>query len=225
MDLFNEDILKYKKHLDLWDTAATVRSRKNRYDYRSLTNNKLRSMSWFLEDAYPIFLHELLAKLDREQKQYLMGKFLIAFLNYSTIIEHELVNTITVEIAQNIYGDLIPEVMRIDAYKIYTDEAYHAYFAAEGANQIREHLHIHHNKGSLNHTRLNLIRGLINSTSIEHKFLMRLGIVTVSETVIAKEIHDKMKGTVLSPTYNMFKDHLHLTSPHEFTIIIDKYLI
>jgi hypothetical protein len=133
---------------------------------------------------------------------------LLSFLEYSSVIEHELVNTITVEIAQNLHGDFLPEIMRKDAYKIYTDKAYHAYFAIDGANQIRQRLNITPKKGPVEHTRLQRIRELINNASLADKFFVRLAVVIISETVIAKEIHDKMKGIVVAPTYNMFKDHL-----------------
>lgn len=212
--LHHNDMANYQTHMDQWNEISAVRTKENLYNYSTITDKALKDRDWFLESAYPILSHPLLASLEKKEKQYLLGFFLLSFLEYTTVLEHEFVNSVTVEIAQNFYGDILPERMRIDAYKIYTDEAYHAYFTFEGACQIREYLNITRKIGPFLHTRLTKLRDLIQNAKKEDQFLVRLGLVTISETVIAKEIHQQMQGIVIEPTYHMFRDHLLDESRH-----------
>src|SRR5690348_12689598 len=91
---------RYKKYFDNWDNFASVRSKPNTY---RMTHNKidaeLKDRRWFLPDGVPIINHPLLKNIDQSQEQYLLGRFLLQFLEYGTVLEHEFVNTILAELA------------------------------------------------------------------------------------------------------------------------------
>src|SRR2546425_935223 len=92
--------LRYEKYFDLWDQKSAVRTKANTY---SMPGDRLRSelhgKHWFIPNGVPILAHPLLKDIDQDKEQYILGRFLIQFLEYGTILEHEFINTILVEMA------------------------------------------------------------------------------------------------------------------------------
>lgn len=100
MDYEIEMVSRYRKYFESWDEVAAVRSKPNLY---RLTNDQLnadlKNKKWFLPSVLPILSHPLLRNLDQDEEQYLLGYFLLQFLEYGTLMEHEFVNTILGELA------------------------------------------------------------------------------------------------------------------------------
>src|SRR3990167_4618469 len=128
----SQSILRYQKYFDQWDQQSAVRSKPNTYSMLADgLDAELRSKRWFIPEGVPILSHPLMNNLDQGKEQCVLGRFLLQFLEYGTILEHEFVNTILAEIALGESGIPLPDRMRMDAFKIYTDEAYHACFNME----------------------------------------------------------------------------------------------
>lgn len=216
MTQFTQPVLRYAKYFDQWDTQSSVRSKPNTYSMASDNlNSELNDKRWFLPDGVQILTHPLLKGLDQEKEQYILGRFLLQFLEYGTILEHEFINTILAEMAMGESGIPLPDRMRIDAFKIYTDEAYHAYFNMEATQQIRNYIGLSVNDAwPLQNSRLTSLRSLIPQNKSKENFLIRFGIVVASETIAPKELSETMKGIVIDPIYNLFIDHAEDEKKH-----------
>lgn len=202
-------VARYQKYFEKWDDEAAVRSKPNRYRFNDgELDSGLCSKRWFLPAGVAILTHPLLKNIDQPQEQYLLGRFLLQFLEYGTILEHEFVNVILAELALGETGIPIPDRMRLDAFKIYTDEAYHAYFNLEATQQIRNYIGLSTDEAwPLKNSRLSSMRELIPQNDSHKNFLVRLGIVLASETIAPKELAETMKGIIIDPIYNLFIDH------------------
>lgn len=215
MSVDNGYLLRYHKYFDNWDKTASVRSKPNRYKLENSTlKQELQDKNWFLPAGVPMLSHPFLKNIESEKEQYLLGRFLLQFLEYGTILEHEFVNTILVEIALGEWGIPIPEEMRLDAFKIYTDEAYHACFNLDATQQIRNYIGLKSNAWPLKNTRLKGLRNLIPENKTKENFLIRFGIAAISETIAAKELAENMKGIVIDSIYNIFIDHAEDEKKH-----------
>jgi hypothetical protein len=163
----------------------------------------------------PMLTHALLKNIEPSQEQYLLGRFLLQFLEYGTVLEHEFVNTILAELALGEAGIPLPDQMRVDAFKIYTDEAYHACFNLEATQQIRNYIGLSMaDAWPLKNSRLVGLRKLIPQGDTKKSFLIRFGIAAISETVAAKELSETMQGIVIDPIYDLFVDHAEDEKKH-----------
>ena len=119
--MVNQDglVARYQKYFDNWDESAAVRSKSNQYQMsdRQL-NSGLHNKKWFLPAGVPMLTHPLLQGIDQSQEQYLLGRFLLQFLEYGTILEHEFVNTILKELAESLQGIIIDPI-----YNLFIDHA------------------------------------------------------------------------------------------------------
>jgi hypothetical protein len=212
----DQSVLRYEKYFDKWDQQAAVRTKPNTYSMRGDgLHGELRNKRWFLPDGVPILTHPLLKNIDQDKEQYILGRFLLQFLEYGTILEHEFINTILAEMAMGESGIPLPDRMRLDAFKIYTDEAYHAYFNMEATQQIRNYIGLPVSEAwPLQNSRLAGLRNLIPQDKSKENFLIRFGIVVASETIAPKELSETMKGIVIDPIYNLFIDHAEDEKKH-----------
>ena len=205
----------YRKHFSDWDSFAAVRIKPNTYRLDSEGLQKeLHNKRWFIPQGIPLLSHPLLKNLSNEEVQYLMGRFLLQFLEYGVLMEHEYVNTITAEIALGECNFNIPEIMRLDGMRIYTDEGYHACFTLEAAQYVREYIGLPATAWPLKNSRLEGMRKLISDAPDNDQFLVRFGIVSISETVAAKELSESMRNIVVDPITNLFIDHAQDESKH-----------
>lgn len=209
MQTEQELVARYRKYFEKWDEIAAVRSKPN--TYRLINNqldSELKDKRWFLPAGLLILNHPLLKNIDQAQEQYLLGRFLLQFLEYGTLMEHEFVNTMLAELALGECDIAMPDEMRQDAFKVYTDEGYHACFNMEATHQIRHYIGLPTTDSwPLKNSRLTGLRNLISPYSAKEKFLIRFGIAAVSETVAPKELAENMKGIVVDSIYNIFIDH------------------
>jgi hypothetical protein len=218
MYIYNEQQLvsRYQKYFDEWDNFSAVRTKPNTYRFANYQiDTQLKDKRWFLPAGVPILTHPLLKDIEQNKEQYLLGRFLLQFLEYGTILEHEFVNTILAELALGECGIPLPDRMRIDALKIYTDEAYHACFNMEATQEIRNYIGLPISEAwPLKNTRLDGLRKLIPEGKSKESFLIRFAIAAISETVAAKELAESMKGIIVEPIYNIFIDHAEDEKKH-----------
>lgn len=211
-----ELVNRYKKYFNEWDNFASVRTKQNTYRFsKNKARQELKDKQWFLPEGVPILQHPLLKNIEKEKEQYLLGRFLLQFLEYGTLMEHEFVNTILAELALGECGIPLPDQMRIDAFKIYTDEGYHACFNLEATQQIRDYIGLNKSEAwPLKNSRLTGLRKLIPKDKTKNHFLIRFAIAAISETVAAKELSESMKGIIIEPIYNIFIDHAEDEKKH-----------
>ena len=127
----------YNSKLKNWDDVASVRVSREQYNIEDcLLSEGNDQLTWSLEKFTPVFEHEYLLSLDPSAKQYVMALQLLEFVEKTTRLELEYVNAVATNISLNKYPFELPHQLILDAIKINTDEAYHAYFSEKVRYQI-----------------------------------------------------------------------------------------
>ncbi|NWB86187.1 diiron oxygenase [Pseudomonas gingeri] len=197
-----------------WDNKACVRTRKSNFLFPSKRELELEleSKYWFPPTFMPYLQHPLTVNTDKKLKQRLTANHLIHFLDYTTVLEHKIVNRSVETIIHGELQDDIPESMKSAALQLYTDEGYHAYFSYEIAKQVSEYYCIQ--SQSPRPLRITLLLDLIDRVETEHKPLAWFLIGFVSETIIAKELLNVTCNTIISSVYQILRQHLEDEARH-----------
>lgn len=194
-----------------WDNKAAVRVRKNHYRLPDDLEHQLASRDWFAPAFIPYIEHPLINKAGRAIAQRLAANHLVYFLDYTTLLEHRVVNR-AVEII--VHGELsvpIPSQMKTAALQLYTDEGYHALFSNEVAEQI---VALYDIRDRSLPRRINRLLGVIEATSAPDRPLAWFLLGFVSETIIAKELLSITRETLVSTVYQMLRNHLEDEARH-----------
>jgi hypothetical protein len=91
---------------------------------------------FYPQHLVPYLAHEALADLTDAGRRVLTIRHLYQFLLSTTHLETRVVNTTAELIANNRAGLDLPNRMRLDAFKVYCDEGYHALYSLDLADQI-----------------------------------------------------------------------------------------
>ena len=86
----------------------------------------------------PVVSHPLLIGRDPADTLEFLTHRLYSYLDFTTVLELEIVNPAVLRMSQDAFGLELPEGMRFDAYRIYCDEAYHALMSADVKRQVEE---------------------------------------------------------------------------------------
>ncbi|WP_406171567.1 diiron oxygenase [Streptomyces sp. NBC_00996] len=120
----------YISHFERWDALASVR-RKPRREF------EVEGLGlYFPPELYPVVLHPIVADKGEAVVRGLLLQRLYDYLDFTTELENLAVIPVATKISRGRSGLILPERMRADAYKIVTDEAWHAQFSYDFAHQI-----------------------------------------------------------------------------------------
>jgi hypothetical protein len=122
----------YRSPFRSWYEKSTVRSQPRR-----MLSAADPAPHFFSPDLVPAARHPLVRVLSPERYRTLLVQHLYRYLDFTARLEHLVVNRTVLGIAHDTLGLQLPEPMRLDAYKIYCDEAYHALFSADLIVQVR----------------------------------------------------------------------------------------
>ena len=117
---------------DRWYENAGVRSGIRRMYTEEAEDGKV----YYPHDQVPYLAHEALADLSAGQRREVTIRHLHQFLLSTTHLETRIVNTTAELIANNRAGLDLPNTMRMDAFKVYCDEGYHALYSLDLAEQV-----------------------------------------------------------------------------------------
>jgi hypothetical protein len=123
--------LEYRSPFAAWFERSSVRQAPRRV----LDESEDRYS--FSPDLVPLAGHELVRSLPDEVFEQVLTQHLYRYLDFTTKLEHLVVNRTVLGIAHRTVGVELPDEMVFDAYKIYCDEAYHAVFSADLLRQVR----------------------------------------------------------------------------------------
>lgn len=123
----------YRSPLASWSERASVRSRPERRLEGRLDWERL-----FPRDLVPVSLHPLVEEGTPEIVGRLVARHLLRYLDFTAKLEHLVVNRTALSFAQGMTGFEVPDDMRLDAYRIYCDEAYHALFSATLSAEVSQ---------------------------------------------------------------------------------------
>jgi hypothetical protein len=162
----------------------------------------------FPRELVPITSHPLLAEREDLCAQA-AARHLFRYLHFTAMLEHLVVNRTVLALAHDRTGFELPDRMRLDAYKIYVDEGYHALVAAELATGVARQL----GAGALWRTTPYFLRrldALMAGASADLAPLLEMLFVVCSETLISGMLSRTadMPG-LQEPIRAALSDHAH----------------
>jgi hypothetical protein len=121
----------YESSLRRWDERASVRVKPRR---RMPTDE--RRLLYFPPELVPAASHPLVVCRGPMATTSVLVGALYTYLDFTVELEQYSVNPVCAAISRNRAGFILPDLMRQDAFKIYTDEAWHAQFSDDLAMQV-----------------------------------------------------------------------------------------
>jgi hypothetical protein len=170
--------ITYESRFNQWYKRATIRNRPRRILNNELLQNKL----CFSPELVPVSQHKIVKAGGVAVYREILAYHLLAYLAFTDRLEHDVVNVTVRRIATGQLPVSFPKEMPIDAYKIYSDEAYHSLCSADMAQQILEVTKL----DNINYEfeLLNYFDETRNNYAGELRHLVELFFVTVSEILI-----------------------------------------
>lgn len=115
-----------------WDSRASVRSKPRRL----IAETEPPHHVYFPPELVPVSQHPLVQELGAETVERVLIQNLHTYLEFTAELEQGAVNPVAAMISRRRSGFDLPETMIEDAYKIYTDEAWHAQFSDDLQRQV-----------------------------------------------------------------------------------------
>lgn len=202
---------RYTSFSQAWHAKAGVRSNPETYDLGLSTSSAFDNggRSWHLPTYAGILQHPALDTLTAQQQEYVRGTQLLEFVTKQSRFEVDYVNWVASRLAHGKYLFKLPENLKLDALKIYTDEAYHAYYTQKIAFQITEFYGICENDiAKYVDDFYQRTETMFADFPEQHRSLIMLAFVIAGETQIVSDISEQMKGIVFEPIREMFRDHM-----------------
>ena len=197
----------YISHFINWYDRATVRSGPKRELVESVFDEPGRF--FFAPGVAPIANHPKVLQKNC-QSQVLMA-YLYHLLGFTTHLEHEVVNLSAKRIAHHELSYDLDQDMKLDAFKIYCDEAYHALFTAEFTFQIQNYLKISYQEYQYwirQHPFFVLRNKLKTQYPAKDEYLIDLTASIVSEVLITHTLkHIPSEKSVIAPVREIIRDH------------------
>ncbi|GHB75648.1 hypothetical protein GCM10010347_52570 [Streptomyces cirratus] len=188
-----------------WYERATVRSAERRR-LGPLTDGQ----DFFAPELVPLAGHPLIAGLRGERPgvyREVLVRHLYRYLDFTAKLEHLVVNRTVLGIAHGTIGVRVPEAMRLDAFKIYCDEAYHALFSADLAAQVREATEVRADLAQVPYFVTRLER-FLEETPDDLAALTEILFVIVSETLITAQLSEMGNDRNVAPAVReTVRDH------------------
>ena len=189
-----------------WNSRASVRTSPHDYRLPDNVQEQLETRHWFPPAFLPYLAHPAIEAAGRSMLHRLTAGHLVHFLDYTTLLEHRIVNRAVETIVHGELPVAVPASMKTAALQLYTDEGYHALFSSQVAEQIASLYAITGRPVMPRRiTRMNL---LIARTSQEQRPLACFLLGFVSETIIARELLDVCRDSLVSGVNDMLRDHL-----------------
>lgn len=189
-----------------WNTRASVRTSEHDYLLPTDLEQQLETRHWFPPGLLAYLNHPAIKVLGPTVNHRLSANHLVYFLDYTTVLEHRIVNR---SVETIIHGELkvnIPPRMKTAALQLYTDEGYHALFSNNLAEQIAGVYGI--NLRPVMPHRITRLNALLERTPDKHRALAWFLVGFVSETIIARELLDVCRDDLVSSVQAMLRDHL-----------------
>ena len=122
----------YVSNFEDWYERASVRTKPRRI----LLDEEAEGKVYFPVAQMPILSHAMVRERGPEVARVLMVQQLYRYLDFTSHLEHHLVNSAAQRIAFRRSDFDLPGEMLFDAHKLYTDEAYHALFSEDLKIQV-----------------------------------------------------------------------------------------
>jgi hypothetical protein len=189
--------------LQSWDVKSSVRNKPRRI----LEEQEAMGKVYFSPELVAITGHPMVARLGPEVARELQVQHLYRYLDFTTKLELEVINRVAKDIALSKRGIELPEVMQEDAFKLCTDESYHAYFSDDLRRQVRAATGIVPDRAGTPQF-LSRLRSIQLKLPAELRSLAELLFAVVSETLISSILCDLPKDErVVTAVREIVADH------------------
>lgn len=122
----------YESKFGNWDNRASVRSRPRRF----INAPDIKSRVFFPPESVPAVSHDLVIRRGPDVVSEILVRSLYQYLHFTTTLEQVAVLPVTSDISLGLSGYSVPEAMLADAFKITTDEAWHAQFCYDFTQEL-----------------------------------------------------------------------------------------
>jgi hypothetical protein len=122
----------YRTKFRLWESRASVRNAPR----RTLEDDERRGKLFFPPELVPMVAHPLVGDRGQQAVEDLLLQRLNVYLDFTADLEQSAVNPVAQLISRRRIGFHLPDEMVEDAYKICTDESWHAQFSNDLQRQI-----------------------------------------------------------------------------------------
>ena len=195
-----------------WNSHASVRTSHHEYLLPPDVQQQLQTRFWFPPAFLPYLAHPVIQAAGATVMHRLTANHLVHFLDYTTLLEHRIAHPAAATIVNGELPAYVPPRMKTAALQLYTDEGYHALFSDRLASQIADlHGFTERPVMPLRITRMN---ALIARTTESNRPLAWFLLGFVSETIIARELLEVCRETLVTSVNDMLRDHLSDEARH-----------
>ncbi|MFI0411664.1 diiron oxygenase [Actinomadura sp. 3N508] len=168
----------------------------------------------FPEHLIPYAGHEAIQALSKDARNALMARHLYQYLNFTTLLELNVVNPVAAMIAENRLPVPMKDDARLDAYRIYCDEAYHALCTFDAVRQLATITRVPDPGYDFTTIRRQLeFANPANDSGFRE--LVKVLQVVVFETVLTNMMHDIPQDPQIHPfVREIVRDHAYDESAH-----------
>jgi hypothetical protein len=170
---------EYDSRFHGWDERASVRRPRPAVAWAQSPEPLL-----FPPELCPVAAHPLVVERGPATVRFLLAQRLFQYLTFTVELESRAVLPVVADLARGRCGIELPDQMRRDAFRIVTDEAWHATFSNDLIDQVRTETGVVARLPAdpqFVHRLVELRRGL----SAESSHARKLTFATVSETLIS----------------------------------------
>lgn len=189
-----------------WSNKACVRVDQSQYQLPDDLEHQLRERHWFVPAFMPYLEHPEIRDAGASVVLRLEANHLVHFLDYTTVLEHKIVNRAVETLIHNELEIDVPQTMKNAALQLYTDEGYHALFSSQVAEHVAHLYGITHRTVAAH--RISRLLHIVEVSPPADRALSWFLIGFVSETIIAKELLGAARCSLITTVYEMLKNHL-----------------
>jgi len=168
----------------------------------------------FPDDLVPVARHPLITAADGWIGEQIRARQLYRYLYFTAKLEHLVVNRTVLAIAHGTTGFDLPEWMELDAYKIYVDEGYHAFVAADLAKQVASRSHAGRSWARTPYF-LSRLQRILQDAGPELAPLFEMLFVVISETLISGTLSQAASLDVSPAIRDALGDHARDERRHQ----------
>lgn len=187
-----------------WDKKASVRAKPRRVVMRE---EEERGRLYFAPELVPIADHPIVRGLGAGAVREMQVRHLYRYLDFTTLLELDVIGSVSREIALGRIGFTMPDVVRAEAFQLCTDEAHHAYFSDDVKRQVEAATGIA-SEPLATPKFLQALRSIQRGLTPEASALGEMLFTVVSETLISSILSDIPKDPrVVTAVREIVADH------------------
>lgn len=203
--------MKYDMPFREWATSAKVRSPlSEEYVGRNDWENGLL----FTPELVPCVAHPIVQRRGPEAARWLLAQALYANLEFTQVLEHQVVNNAVYTIARGESGFVMPAQMTADAWNILVDESFHGKLTADLSRRVQALTGIGKRVARVPAFYLRLQREFARA-DVSIRPLLPLFFCSISETLITRTLVEIPRDPrVIDAVRQVMKDHAEDESKH-----------